>query len=105
MARLIPTGCLLALAMPTSLSAQDKLPDVLVPYADLDLSMADGIRTLDGRIGRAVKAACPSSDNVRDARALGAVRRCQAEKQAEVALKRQALLADAARRLTGPSGR
>jgi UrcA family protein len=59
-------GCLLAgsLGVAQAATAADEAPSVVVSYGDLDLSTADGARTLYKRISMAARDICPSADNI-----------------------------------------
>src|SRR5262245_25103327 len=75
--------------------AQDRLPEVRVYYGDLDLSDPAAVRALDRRLNRAVKAACPSDDGVREMSQLRVIALCRAAKHAEIAPLRETVLAGA----------
>src|SRR5262245_48736441 len=77
-------------------AVEDKMPDVRVYYGDLDLSSPAAVATLDHRLAHAIDAACPSGNGVREMSELHAVAACHAEKRAEIAPLRQAVLASAA---------
>ena len=68
--------------------------DVIVSYADLDLTTAAGQTTLDQRLGRAIRQIC-EPNAPRTARTNAAVRECIAEKRAEVASARSLAVAEA----------
>ncbi len=89
-------AALLAAALSGTASARDRLPDVRVSYADLDLASAAGVATLDRRLARAAEAACPSRDGVREMTRLRTIALCRAAKAAEVAPLRAAAIARAA---------
>lgn len=75
-------------------SAQERLPDVTVPYGDLDLSKAADLKTFDRRLNWAVRSACPDERGVGRAKA---ARACQVAKRRELApLRAQALAAASA---------
>jgi UrcA family protein len=76
--------------------AQEKLPDIRVYYGDLDLSDPVGIRTFDRRLNNAVEAVCPSDNGVRELSAVRIIRKCRADKRAEIAPLRKTALAAAA---------
>jgi len=79
----------LLLATQGTAFAQEKLPDVTVPYGDLDLSNPADVRILDRRLGWAVRSACPDQRSVGGAKAM---RACVLAKRDELApLRAQAL--------------
>lgn len=81
-------------ALPSLSAAQEVRPDVHVSYGDLDLRSAVGVKALDRRLARAVKAVCPTADGTVDQARKRAVQRCLAMKTAEVAIQRDRVLAE-----------
>lgn len=76
--------------------AQDRLPDVQVSAAGLDLASPAGLAALDARIAGAAERACGSVDGTRDLGMIRLAKACHAAKIAEAQAARTALLAAAA---------
>lgn len=53
-----------ALAPATPVTAQDALPQIAVPYDDLDLTRAEDVRKLERRMVRNTRRLCESIDRV-----------------------------------------
>lgn len=86
-------AALMAATVPAPVMAEQVKPDVEVYYGDLDLARPADVVTLDRRLARAVKAACPSDDGVREMSRLRTIALCRAAKRAEVAPQRETALA------------
>jgi UrcA family protein len=87
----IPTLLLASLtANPAHADWSDPASEI-VSYADLDLSTPAGIKTLDGRIGRAVRKVCGKA--YMDLATSSNVRRCRKETLASVNHQRSQALA------------
>jgi UrcA family protein len=100
MLKRILAAALLAAGVPAIAPAQDVYPEVRVPYRDLDLRHAAGVKAFDSRLRRAVKAVCPY-DVSADRWTQIAARRCLRTTGAAVAASREAVLEKAAW-VTGP---
>ncbi|MBT0666923.1 UrcA family protein [Novosphingobium profundi] len=68
------------------------LPTVLVRYTDLDLDSADGLATLDVRLGSAVKRVCGYAD-LRQLREHAQMRECRVESLGRAYADRDTMLA------------
>lgn len=95
MAKFPIPAALLAALLSVPVHAQDRLPDVRVSYADLDLSTPAGMKALDHRLRDAAEAACSSDHGINDLSRLGTIRQCRASKLREVDGVRRAALAKA----------
>jgi UrcA family protein len=79
-------------------AAQSPIPvdaQLVVSYADLDLSTEAGVRTLDRRILTAVQQACGASSDF-DPAGKNRIRECQAETLAQARAQRDVAIAAAA---------
>ena len=94
MKALIPLLALVAATLPIAPApAQDAAGQrQIVHYGDLDLSRADGVRTLDHRLRAAIERACGPASPA-DPVGTRAVRECRAELRAELAERRDQVLA------------
>lgn len=100
--QLIGAASLVLAAQGTAL-AQDRLPDVTVPYGDLDLANPADLEKFDQRLAWAVRSACPDERGMGRARA---ARACQVAKRRELApLRAQALAAASAGTPLAAAGR
>ena len=94
---------LAAIAVPATVHAERGEENrVLVEYQDLDLNHAAGRAALNERLDRAIKEVCHSS-LTRSVRASSQARQCIAEKRAELAPVREAIITSAQRTDTGAS--
>ncbi|MDO7841321.1 UrcA family protein [Sphingomonas immobilis] len=87
------------LLLPVAAQAQtypDVRPDVRVATHDLDLRSAKGVKILDRRLSYAITTMC-GDDTTVDFSQRRAIRRCHANKRAEVAQQRDAVIAAATR--------
>jgi UrcA family protein len=83
---------LLAAAATTPLTAEPVRTSRSVETADLDLSTAAGLRTLDHRLTIAIVDACGEASDV-DMEGANAVRACRADARARVAAERDRIVA------------
>jgi UrcA family protein len=81
------------LLLPVAAQAQT-YPDVRVVTHDLDLRSPQGVKTLDRRLTYAVKTLC-GDDTTVDFGSRRAIRLCRANKLAEIAQQRDAVIAAA----------
>ncbi|PAX09339.1 UrcA family protein [Sphingomonas lenta] len=93
MLKIMLAAALAAAALGTPASAQDDRTR-RVSYADLHLDREGDVRTLDRRIGRAVRDACGVAADY-DVRGKNEARRCRAETRAAVTAERDRLVAAA----------
>lgn len=94
---------LVVILAPIPASAQQTVPSIAVPFADLNLQSDAGVRTLDRRLRRAVRSICGDDRGTVSVAAGAAIRRCATVKQAEVTLLRNRAVAasHASRMLAG----
>jgi UrcA family protein len=95
MIRFAFAAAFLTFALPLPALAHDRLPDVAVRTADLDLASPFGTNALDQRISEAASKACPSLDGIREVARIALVDQCRAAKIAEAQPLRTAAIARA----------
>lgn len=79
-------------ALPAAASAQTYVPDIHIAYADLDLSTAAGVRTLDRRIAVATATICERMPHT-NSLWISAVDRCRKTLAGHVEPQRRQVLA------------